>query len=262
MSPISSRNSVPPSACSKRPRRVVCAPVKAPRSWPKSSLSSRSFGIAAVLIATNGPLLPRSPRGLCLCSARATSSLPEPDSPVISTVTLLWLSRPMARNTSCIAGAWPSISGITFSLVSRTSSRRLSSTARRISSTALGRSKGLGRYSNAPPWNALTALSRSENAVMMITGSPGSRALTLLSSSMPDPPGIRMSLTSTCGSSSSSAASMSRPFEKLRTANCSRVSAFSSTKRMDWSSSTIQMGFMRAGASFDHGLVKAGGSIS
>ena len=47
---------MPPSACSKRPRRVVCAPVKAPRSWPKSSDSSRSFGIAAVLIATNGPL--------------------------------------------------------------------------------------------------------------------------------------------------------------------------------------------------------------
>ena len=50
-------------------------------------------------------------RGLCSCSARATSSLPVPLSPVISTVTWLWLSRPMARNTSCIAGAWPSISG-------------------------------------------------------------------------------------------------------------------------------------------------------
>ena len=35
-----------------------------------------------------------------------------PLSPVMSTVTLLWLSRPMARNTSCIAGACPSISGI------------------------------------------------------------------------------------------------------------------------------------------------------
>ena len=99
---------MPPSACSKRPRRVVCAPVKAPRSWPKSSDSSRSFGIAAVLMATKGPLA----RGLCLCSALATSSLPEPDSPVISTVTTLCESRPMARKTSCIAGAWPRISGI------------------------------------------------------------------------------------------------------------------------------------------------------
>ena len=51
-------------------------------------------------------------RGLCRCSARATSSLPVPDSPVISTVMLERESRPMARNTSCMAGAWPSISGI------------------------------------------------------------------------------------------------------------------------------------------------------
>ena len=83
---------------------------------------------------------------------------------------------------------------------------------------------------------------------MMITGRPGRRALTLLSRSMPEPPGMRMSLTSTCGSSSSSAASTSRRWLKLRTANCSRASAFSSTKRMDWSSSTIQMGFMQAAA--------------
>ena len=31
---------------------------------------------------------------------------------MISTVTVLWLRRPMARNTSCMAGAWPSISGV------------------------------------------------------------------------------------------------------------------------------------------------------
>ena len=54
MSPISSRKSVPPSACSKRPRLVACAPVKAPRTWPNSSLSSRPSGIAAQLIGTKG----------------------------------------------------------------------------------------------------------------------------------------------------------------------------------------------------------------
>jgi hypothetical protein len=37
-----------------------------------------------------------------------------------------------------------------------------SSIARRISSTAWSTSKGLGRYSKAPPWKAATALSRSE----------------------------------------------------------------------------------------------------
>src|SRR3989440_9449060 len=68
MSPISSRNKVPPSACSKRPRRKVCAPVKAPRSCPNSSDSRRSFGIAAVFIAMNG----LSARGPWRCNARAT----------------------------------------------------------------------------------------------------------------------------------------------------------------------------------------------
>src|SRR3954470_18092115 len=244
MSPISSRNSVPASACSKRPRRIVCAPVKAPRSCPNSSDSSRSLGIAAVLMATKGPLA----RGECLCRARATSSLPEPDSPVIITVTFDCDSRPMARNTSCIAGAWPSISGAACMRSSATSSRWLSSTARRISSTALGRSKGLGRYSKAPPWKAETALSRSEKAVMMMTGSPGCFSLTFVSRSRPEPPGMRMSLTRICGPSSSFAASSavitSRALVKLRVGRSSRINAFSSTKRMDWSSSTIQIGFM------------------
>jgi hypothetical protein len=56
MSPISSRNSVPPSACSNRPDARVLAPVNAPRSWPNNSDSIRSRGIAAMLTATNGPL--------------------------------------------------------------------------------------------------------------------------------------------------------------------------------------------------------------
>src|SRR5687768_17779029 len=41
MSPISSRNSVPPSACSKRPELRVFAPVNAPFSWPKDRKSTR-----------------------------------------------------------------------------------------------------------------------------------------------------------------------------------------------------------------------------
>ena len=56
MSPISSRNSVPPFGLLEAalvPR--LCAPVKAPRSWPNSSLSISSRGIAAMLMATNGP---------------------------------------------------------------------------------------------------------------------------------------------------------------------------------------------------------------
>src|SRR6516164_6966440 len=85
---------------------------------------------------------------------------------------------------------------------------------------------------------------------MMMTGSPGCRALILSSSSRPEPPGMRMSLTRTwgpCVSSSaaaSRAASTSRVLVKLRVGRSSRRKAFSSTKRIDWSSSTIQIGFM------------------
>ena len=93
MSPISSRNSVPPSACSNLPARRASAPVKAPFSWPNSSLSISSRGIAAMLTATNGPPL-RLPKS---CSARATSSLPVPDSPAISTVRSVFISRAMTR---------------------------------------------------------------------------------------------------------------------------------------------------------------------
>ena len=47
---------MPPAACSNLPDERWTAPVKAPRSWPNSSDSISSRGIAAMLSATNGPL--------------------------------------------------------------------------------------------------------------------------------------------------------------------------------------------------------------
>ncbi len=73
---------MPPAACSKRPTLVATAPVKAPFSWPNSSDSSSCSGSAAQLTATKG--LPA--RGEPWCRRCATTSLPVPDSPVISTV--------------------------------------------------------------------------------------------------------------------------------------------------------------------------------
>ena len=81
-SPISSRKIVPPSAISKRPRRSRTAPVKAPRACPKNSLSKISRGMALQLTFTNG----RLDRRLRLWTSCASSSLPVPDSPVMSTV--------------------------------------------------------------------------------------------------------------------------------------------------------------------------------
>jgi transcriptional regulator with PAS, ATPase and Fis domain len=54
ISPISSRNSVPPSAASKSPARGRSAPVNAPRTWPNSADSSRLSGIAPQFSPTNG----------------------------------------------------------------------------------------------------------------------------------------------------------------------------------------------------------------
>ena len=74
ISAISSRNSVPRCASSKTPVRRSLAPVNAPFSWPKISLSSSVSGIAAQLIATNGNVA----RGLSSWIVWATSSLPVP----------------------------------------------------------------------------------------------------------------------------------------------------------------------------------------
>lgn len=82
MSPISSRNMVPLSHCSNFPVFRASAPVKAPRSWPKSSLSTRFEGKAAQLTLTKE----RSARVLKACRARARRPLPVPDSPRNRTV--------------------------------------------------------------------------------------------------------------------------------------------------------------------------------
>ncbi|CFN80240.1 Uncharacterised protein [Bordetella pertussis] len=91
-------------------------------------------------------------------------------------------------------------------------------------------------------------LSRSAKAVMTITGSPGLRSLIWRSSSSPSPPGMRMSDTSTDGTSAASACRTSAAREKLRVAMPARARAFSSTQRIAWSSSTIQTGFIKVGA--------------
>ena len=75
ISQISSRNRVPPFARAAAPSRSATAPVKAPFTWPKISLSISSFGMAPQLIATKG----LSRRGLCRWIASAQTSLPVPD---------------------------------------------------------------------------------------------------------------------------------------------------------------------------------------
>ena len=84
-SPISSSSIVPPSAASNKPILPFgSAPVKAPFSYPNSSDSIRVSGRALQLTLINGAFF----LSLLLTSISAISSLPHPDSPHISTVTL------------------------------------------------------------------------------------------------------------------------------------------------------------------------------
>ena len=74
---------VPPSAASSRPVAAAIAPVKAPRSWPKSWLSIRCSGRLAQFSRTKG----RAARGDISWTTDATRSLPTPVSPRISKLT-------------------------------------------------------------------------------------------------------------------------------------------------------------------------------
>ncbi len=109
MSPISSRNIVPWLANSNLPGFCWIAPVKAPRSKPNSSDSSSSVGSAAQFTLTNG----LSRRGEARVNARATSSLPVPLSPRMSTVTSVSATRLIRSRTSPICSLCHSSSPMT-----------------------------------------------------------------------------------------------------------------------------------------------------
>ena len=89
-SPISSRNTVPPSAASKAPRRAAWAPVNEPFSWPNSSLSISVGGIGA---AVDDHERRRARAGSASWIASASKPLPVPVSPSSRTVESVAASR-------------------------------------------------------------------------------------------------------------------------------------------------------------------------
>ena len=90
---ISSRKIVPPWAASKRPGLLSIAPVNAPLTCPKSSLSSRFSCNAPQLTRMYGP----SDRLLRLWMALAMTSLPVPVSPISSTLAVRGAARATMR---------------------------------------------------------------------------------------------------------------------------------------------------------------------
>jgi hypothetical protein len=178
---------------------MVCAPVKAPRSWPNSSHSSRSFGIAAGVdrherAAGARRMLVQRARHQFLAGAGLAGdhhrhvALREPADGAEHVLH----RRRLAQHFGAAAIR-----------SSATSSRWLSSTARRISSIALGRSNGFGQVFES------AALEGRDGAVQVGEGrhdddrQAGMLFLDLVSRSRPEPPGMRMSLTRICGPSSS-----------------------------------------------------------
>ena len=116
------------------------APVNAPRSWPNSSDSRISAGIAAQLIGRNLPEI----RGEFSCRALATSSLPVPDSPTINTLERAGATRSIWRNRSSIALERPIIlPNFSLSLFSRWSTSSVSRHLSRIVETRLRSSSRL-----------------------------------------------------------------------------------------------------------------------
>ena len=101
ISAISSSRIVPLFAARKKPSPPDDAPVNAPFWCPNSIASSMLSGSAAQLIATNGPFL----RGELLWIARASTSLPVPVGPLMSTVISASATRSASASKARLSGS-------------------------------------------------------------------------------------------------------------------------------------------------------------
>ncbi len=102
-----------------------------PRSCPNSSLSSSDSASAAQCSFTNGPLA----RGLRSWIAAAISSLPVPDSPVMSTLARDGAICATVLNTACIGAELPMMLSKLYFSARRARSRPASARRRRCSSS-------------------------------------------------------------------------------------------------------------------------------
>ena len=189
---ISSRNSVPPSAISKRPTRSLLASVNAPFTWPNSSLSKTPSASPPVLTVTSG----RVERSETECSVCATSPLPVPFSPVISTLASDGPTREITSSTGRIAADCAISCGKRSARSARFSaSSRCPRRSARPSSICVFRiaesralSQGFWMKSRAPRRIASTASSTLPHAVITITGSVVSSVWMRFSRSRPSCP--------------------------------------------------------------------------
>ena len=246
-SPISSRKSVPPSATSNLPIRRSVAPVNEPFSWPNISLSTRSLGMAAQLTETNGPLA----RPLCRWIAVATSSLPVPESPRISTrasvsatCSIAWRTRSIAREVPTRVGCGPSWArSARFSAWVRT---RVS--AERTATSSDSGASGFSRNWNAPLCTARTASESWALPLIMITGMSASVVRIFSRVARPSGPGgIIRSRRIRSGFASGRARRPALPLGASATSNPSDLRRAPTIRRMFASSSMIRMRVLMLG---------------
>ena len=175
MLPISSRKSVPPSACSNFPTWSVWASVNAPLTWPKSSLSKRVSVRAPASTHTIG----LSARSDNLWISPASTSFPVPFSPVMRTVASVGAIFSAVFLMTDIAGPLPhkivAPEGGTDDAFF-TSLLMLLYAPLRVS-TSLSLSQGLTMKSNAPRFIPSTARAMSAYAVNRTTSMSGQRFL-------------------------------------------------------------------------------------
>ena len=192
---ISSRNSVPPSASSKRPTRSDFASVKAPLTWPKSSLSKTPSESPPAFTTTRG--LPA--RGETRCTAWATVPFPDPFSPGDEDVGVGGAdARSIMSRIGRMAGASAMRRGPSsprrarFSASSRCPRRRARASSAWVARIESRRafSQGFCTKSRAPRRMASTATSTVAHAVMTTTGSSGSRPRMRESRSRPSCPDV------------------------------------------------------------------------
>ena len=181
--------------------RSAKAPVNDPFMCPKSSLSISSLGMAAQLTSMNGPCR----RGLAAWMARATSSLPLPFSPVISTRAAVGPTLSIRARTPCSAGleptmacAWSAARLNRWFSVARTD--RLSALRTVTSSRSL--SSGFSRKSKAPRCVASTAVAMVPWPEIMTTVAVGSSSRSRVRVSRPSRPAIFTSRKTRCGRNS------------------------------------------------------------
>ena len=191
---------MPLSACSNLPICFSVAPVNEPFSWPNSSDSISSSGIAAQFTCTKRSRLRRLLRWI----DRATSSLPAPLSPSSSTVALVGAARLIAsqirRSAALSPTIWCRASTARFS--DRFSSRRRSLSSAFLTVTRMrSLPSGFSMKSIAPRLVALATASFVACPEMTTTGSDSRAACIRCSTSRPSMPGILMSRNTRSGAS-------------------------------------------------------------